>query len=64
MSEEKSLPAHIEEAIRLIYGLPVDARSRATAQEVAKDLETLTGTALQPAEGIAMPRGQRTGKSA
>ncbi|MBI3126938.1 MAG: hypothetical protein HYZ11_04970 [Candidatus Tectomicrobia bacterium] len=59
MPEKGLLPAQIEEAMRLIYGLPVDARSRAAAEEVAKDLERLSGAELRPEEGLAMPRRRR-----
>ena len=63
MPEEEPVPAQIEETMRLIYGLPADARSRAAAEEVTGDIETLSAAELRPEEGTAMPRGQRAGES-
>lgn len=63
MPEEEPVPAQIEETMRLIYGLPADARSRAAAEEVAADLEILSSADLRPEEGLAIPRPRRAGES-
>lgn len=56
------VPAHLEEMVRLVYGIPVDERSRAAAEEVARDLKTLSGVELERTEGIAIPRGRAAGR--
>jgi hypothetical protein len=58
------VPAHLEEMVRLVYGVPVDERSRAAAEEVAQDLRTLSGAELERTEGIAIPRGGAAGEGA